>query len=70
MSSWTKEGLRLAGVDVNTFTLHSTRAASTSKASGTLELGTILNLLGGKMQEHLTSSMTSLLRRMDGMRQH
>ena len=38
--------MRLAGVDVNTFTPHSTRAAATSKASGTVKLGTILKSAG------------------------
>ena len=40
--------MRLAGVDVNIFSPHSTRAASTSKAnrSGTVRLGTILKTAG------------------------
>lgn len=50
LSSWTKEGMRLAGVDTNIFTPHSTRAASTSKVknSGTVRLGTILKCAGWK----------------------
>ena len=50
MASWTKEAMRLAGVDVNIFSPHSTRAASTSKAnlSGTVRLGTILKAAGWK----------------------
>ena len=48
LSSWTKEGMSLAGVNTNIFTPHSTRAASTSKVkeSGTVRLGTILKSAG------------------------
>ena len=50
LASWTREAMRLSGVDVNIFSPHSTRAASTSKAnlSGSVKLGTILKAAGWK----------------------
>ena len=46
LTSWTKEGLRLSGVDVSRFTPHSTRSASTSKAKRSIGLATILKTAG------------------------
>ena len=48
LSSWSREGLRLAGVNVDNFSPHSTRAASTSKVkkSGYVKLTTILKSAG------------------------
>lgn len=43
---WTKTGLSKAGIDMNIFTPHSTRAASTSKAVQKVPLKTILKTVG------------------------
>lgn len=43
---WTKEVMTDAGIDMNIFTPHSTRAASTSKAATKLPLSTILATAG------------------------
>lgn len=40
---WVKDVLRTAGIDMDIFTAHSTRAASTSKAANFVPLQTILN---------------------------
>ena len=46
VSNWTKEGLKICGVDMSVFTPHSTRAASTSKAAQRITLPTILKTAG------------------------
>ena len=46
IGKWTREGLALSGINMEMFTPHSTRAASTSKAKMTVKLKTILKTAG------------------------
>ena len=47
ISRWTKDVLKLSGIDITTFTAHSTRAATVSKANAKdLPLDMILNTIG------------------------
>lgn len=47
ISRWTKEVLKLSGIDITTFTAHSTRAATASKANAKdVPLDVILSTIG------------------------
>ena len=47
ISRWTKDVLKLSGIDINTFTAHSTRAATASKAKAKdVPLDVILSTIG------------------------
>ena len=52
---WTKQGLTKAGIDMNIFTPHSTRAASSSKASKSIGLKTILKTVGWRRASTFTN---------------
>ena len=49
--NWVKKGLKLAGVNMDIFTAHSTRAASTSKVKGSVKLSTILKTAGWRRSQ-------------------
>ena len=51
---WTKQGLVRAGIDLNIFTPHSTRSASTSKAAKSVGLKTILKTAGWRTASTFT----------------
>ena len=44
--NWIKQMMKLAGIDVNSYTVHSSRAASTSKAANSLPLNSIMKAAG------------------------
>ena len=46
LTSWAKTGLSLSGVDMERFTPHSTRSASTSKAKASVAISTIMKTAG------------------------
>lgn len=47
ISRWTKDVLKLSGIDITTFTAHSTRAATASKANAKdVPLDVILSTIG------------------------
>ena len=46
LARWTKNGLTKSGVDMELFTPHSTRGASTSRAATKISLGTIMKTAG------------------------
>lgn len=48
LTSWVRVGLSLCGVDMDKFTPHSTRSASTSKVRSIVPLSTILSTAGWK----------------------
>ena len=52
---WTKQGLLQAGIDMNIFTPHSTRAASSSKAAKAVGLRTILKTVGWRSASTFTT---------------
>lgn len=51
LSNWVKKGLKLSGVNMDIFTAHSTRAASTSKVKGSVKLSTILKTAGWRRSQ-------------------
>ena len=48
LTSWARSGLSLSGVDMDRFTPHSTRSASTSKVKTIVPLSTIMITAGGR----------------------
>ena len=51
---WTKDIMRSAGIDLNIFSPHSTRSASTSKAALKLPLATIISTVGWSRESTFT----------------
>ena len=51
---WTKDSMRSAGIDLNIFSPHSTRSASTSKAALKLPLATIISTVGWSRESTFT----------------